>query len=1029
MKPPAKKKTARKPAASAVKPAKSDAPESEKSKKAPARAEKSSVAGGAAAKPIAHNNSFPIVGIGASAGGLEALTFLLRALPDDTGMGFVVVQHLAPTHESMLTEILSKSTSMPVTEVKDGMMVEPDSMYVIPPNTNMALLHGHLNLMPRKETVGHHMPIDYFLRSLAEDQGGRAIGIILSGTASDGVKGLAAIKSEGGITFAQDPQTAKYDGMPRNAIDAGVVDCVLSPEAIAQELVKVSSHPYVSPSQIERSRSLLLEGDDALSKIFILLRASYGVDFTYYKQTTLKRRVIRRMVLHRIESLDNYIKYLQSSPAEIDLLYQDILITVTNFFREPETFDALKEKIFPSLTRGRTAEAPVRIWVPGCSTGEEAYSIAICWLEFLKDTASNIPIQIFATDISDRAIEKARAGIYPENISSDVSPERLRRFFVKTEGGYQISRTIRDMCVFARQNVTKDPPFSRLDLISCRNVLIYLGPLLQKKVIPIFHYALNPSGYLMLGNSETIGTFSDLFGLVDKKHKIYSRKSVSARPTVDFVTRDYGMEKAETGRQAVRTGESLWSSFDLQKEADRIILNRYAPAGVTINEDMEILQFRGRTSLFLEHAPGAASLNLLKMVREDLLIDVRTAIHEAKKRDAAVKKEGLRVKHNGQTREVRIEVVPIKPPLSKERFFLLLLEEVTPGPGAIREEESGKAKQGRGKSAASKQKSTQDEISRLSHELETTKAYLQATVEEQEATNEELRSANEEIQSSNEELQSTNEKLETAKEELQSANEELTTVNEELQNRNFELSLLNNDLNNLLGSINIPVVMLGQDLRIRRFTQPAEKLLNLIPTDAGRPISDIKPNVELPDLERLFLDVLDNLGTIEREVQDRDGHYYSMRIRPYRTADNKIDGAVMAIFDIDALKSSQRQLQESREAMEAILETITPLLILDEHLRVRRATRSFYQFFQLTHEETINHWIYDLEDGGWNIPEMKKSLDEIISEEKRIVDWKAVWDFRRAGRKTLVFKALRIEGREKGEARVFLSIDDADGRA
>lgn len=1026
MKLPSRKKTVRKPA-------RATAPKINRSKKANSSAKRASKNAQPSSptlpKPTTQNKSFSIVGIGASAGGLEAFNQLLNALPPDTGMGFVVVQHLAPTHESMLTEILSKSTIMPVAEVKDGVLVEPDSVYVIPPNTNMALLHGHLNLMPRKNSQGQHMPIDYFLRSLAEDQGSRAIGVILSGTASDGVKGLTAIKSEGGITFAQDPQTAKYDGMPRNAIDAGVVDFVLSPDVIAHELVKISNHLYVAPIHVEKDEPMMIEGDDALSKVFILLRAAYGVDFTYYKQTTIKRRVMRRMVLHRIESLGDYIKYLQSNPTEIDLLYQDILITVTSFFREPEAFDVLKEKIFPALIRNRATET-IRIWVPGCSTGEEAYSIAICWLEFFKDTTSNIPVQIFATDISDRAIEKARAGIYTDSISADVSTERLRRFFIKTDGSYQISRAIRDMCVFARQNVTKDPPFSKLDLISCRNLLIYLGPVLQKKVLPIFHYALNPSGFLMLGNSETVGTFSDLFGLVDKKHKVYVKKSVSARPAVDFAARDYGAEKAETGRRVGRTNEAGWGGFDLQREADRIVLNKYAPSGVTINENMEILQFRGRTGLFLEPAPGAASLDLLKMIREDLLLDVRTAIHEAKRKDSTVKKAGLRVSHNGQSREVSIEVVPVRPPLSKERFFLVLFEEAAPNLStAAKQSDLRKAKSGKEKpTGRSRQKSLDDEIARLRQELESARVYLQATIEEQDATNEELRSASEEIQSSNEELQSTNEELETAKEELQSANEELTTVNEEMQNRNFELNLLNNDLNNLLGSINIPVLMLGQNLRIRRFTQAAEKALNLIPTDVGRPISDIKSNIEMPGLERLVLNVIDDLGTIEREVQDRKGHWYSMRIRPYRTADNKIEGAVIALFDIDALKSSRQQLQEISERVDAILETTTPFLILDAQLRVKTANRSFYQTFHLTAEETLDRLIYDLEDGGWNIPRLRELLDEVSSKKNRTQDCELTHDFKRAGRKILSLSARRSEGMEKSEAKIFLAIEDVTNR-
>jgi two-component system CheB/CheR fusion protein len=643
--------------------------------------------------------SFPIVGIGASAGGLEAFTQLLKALPTDTGMGFVVVQHLAPKHESVLTEILSRATKMHVTEVRDGMLVEPDHLYVIPPDTNMAILHGRLNLMPRIKVEGQHMPIDYFMRALAQDQGVSAIGVILSGTASDGAQGLAAIKGEGGITFAQDPQSAKYDGMPRSAIAAGVVDFILPPEGIAQELAEISRHPYVAPRVVKPPPAQLPE--DALYKIFIMLRSAFGVDFTYYKHTTIRRRIMRRMVLHKIEGLDKYIKFLQSNPAELNALYQDVLITVTNFFRDAEEFEALKKQTFPNIIKNRAPDAPIRVWVPGCSTGEEAYSIAISWVEFLTEAATSTPIQIFATDVNDKAIERARVGVYPESIATDVSPERLRRFFVKVDGGYQINKSVRDMCIFARQDVTKDPPFSKMDLISCRNVLIYLGPVLQKRVIPLFHYALSASGFLLLGTSETIGAFSDLFTLIDKKHKIYAKKPTATRPTVDFVTRDYGAEKGDTGRGIGKPSEVEYGGFDIRRETDRIILNKYSPAGITINENLEILQFRGHTGPYLEPVPGVASLNLLKMVREDLAHDVRAAIQEAKKKGASVRKEGLRFRRNGEIRLVNLDVMLITPPLSKDRFFLLLFEEseppMRPGP---EQEDSGKTTAGKKKSTA-----------------------------------------------------------------------------------------------------------------------------------------------------------------------------------------------------------------------------------------------------------------------------------------------------------------------------------------
>ncbi|PYV42789.1 MAG: hypothetical protein DMG09_01755, partial [Acidobacteria bacterium] len=813
---------------------------------------------------------FPIVGVGASAGGLEAFTLLLRALPADTGMGFVIVQHLDPKHESMLTEILSAATTMPTMEVKDGMRVEADHVYVIPPNTNMALMHGRLNLMPRPEFVGH-LPIDYFLRSLADDLEGRAIGVILSGTASDGAQGLAAIKAGGGITFAQ----------------------ILSPQEIALELVKIGRHPYVAPIHFKQTEELLSGPEDALSKVFVLLRDTHAVDFSDYKPSTIKRRITRRMVLHKIDRLDEYVKYLQRNPPEVDSLYQDMLITVTSFFREPQTFEALNQKVFPEVLKHRGPDSAIRVWVPGCATGEEPYSVAMAWLEFLDETASGTPLQIFATDISDRSIDRARGGTYPESIQADVSPERLRRFFVKVDGNYQVNKSIRDVCVFARHNVTKDPPFSKIDLISCRNVLIYMDPLLQKKVMPIFHYSLNQCGFLMLGHSETIGSFADLFSLFDRKNKIYAKKAISPGALVDFARRDHGADGMDFHKPVRKPGEPDWGRFDLHKETDRVVLGRYAPAGVAVNENLDILQFRGDTSPYFAPMPGVASLSLLKMIREDLLMEVRTAVHEAKKKDANARRTNLQVKHNGQTKTVNLEVIPISSPLIKERFFLVLFEEATlsaaPPPGPVEHDTAGPDKPGSG--ARSKRRNLEREIARLRQELEALQAYLRATTEEHEATNEELRAANEEILSSNEELQSTNEELETAKEELQSTNEELNTVNEELENRNAELNQLNNDLHNLLTGLNIPIVVLGQDLRIRRFTASAERVFNLIRSDVGRPITDIKPNIEATDLERATLDVMDSLDTVEREVQDRQGFWYSMRIRPYRTADNKIDGA------------------------------------------------------------------------------------------------------------------------------------------
>ena len=838
-------------------------------------------------------NSFPIVGIGASAGGLEAFTQLLGHLPRQSGMAFVLVQHLAPKHESALTELLSRATDIPVTEVKDGMEVAPDCVYVIPPNVNMGILNGCLHLIARPPAQ-QHLPIDFFLRSLAEECGNKAIGVILSGTASDGTLGMKAIKAEGGITFAQDTKSAKYSDMPRNAIATGCIDFVLPPEAIARELIRLAEHPYVR--QLEDKDEEQPGAEDAeLRKIFVLLRTATGVDFTNYKHSTLKRRIRRRMLLHKAQTLQDYIGRLQESRAELDALYQDILIHVTGFFRDAEVFEALKKEVFPNLLKGRPTGEALRIWVPGCSSGEEVYSIAMCLLEFLAEASQVIDIQIFATDISEPALEKARAGLYLDNIAAEISPERLRRFFLKSTQGYQINKSIRDMCVFARQDLGKDPPFSRLDLISCRNLLIYLGSALQKRVLPIFHYALKPRGYLLLGNSETVGGFGNYFTMVDKKHKIYAKKLVPVRLAIDFPHTDFGVEKSGLAKKPELAG----GAFDIHKEVDRVLLSRYAPAGVVVNEDLEIMQFRGRTGPFLEPAPGQASLSLPKMAREGLAVDLRAAIQKARRDNASARKQGILMKHNGRSVEVNIEVVPIKGPTSAERYFLVVFEEAPPP-----KEEAEKPPKKGSRVRAATPNALQRQVTGLTDELAQTKGTLQSIIEEHETTNEELKSANEEILSSNEELQSTNEELETAKEELQSTNEELTTLNEELQNRNLELSVANNDLLNLLVSVNIPMLMLGNDLRIRHFTPPAEKLLNLIPTDVGRPISDIKPNLDITDWEQSVSEAIDTVTVKEREAQDSQGRWYSMRIRPYKTSENKIDGAVITWIDITTLKTS-----------------------------------------------------------------------------------------------------------------------------
>ena len=970
-----------------------------------------------------------VVGIGASAGGLEAFTKLLKNLPVDTGMAFVIVQHLDPNHKSILTDILLKTTKMPVSEVKDNTAVKPNQVYVIPPDNELAVVNGVLNLIPRKDKVRLHMPIDSFLESLAKDQGSKAIGVILSGTASDGTRGLQEIKAADGITFVQNPQSSKYSDMPCNAIATGDVDFVLPPEEIAVELASIARSRVFKDNDVKKD-DLFSESAGELKKIFVLLQTASKINFADYKQLTVKRRILRRMVLHRIEKLSDYVDYLRQNPAEVGALHQDILINVTNFFREPESFETLKSLVFPAIVKNRTPDDAIRVWVPGCSTGEEAYSIAISLLEYLGEKAAGIPIKILATDVNETAIIKARQGIYPKSIKADVSPERLRSYFVEVDKGYQICKTVRDMCIFARQDIVNDPPFSRLDLISCRNVMIYLGSVLQKKMFTIFHYALKQNGFLILGTSESVGRFADLFGLLDKKYKVYFKKAVLTPMSYDFPAREYAATLAdivgESGQASLSAGSIAGNINDVQKATDRIVLSRYAPAGVIINSNLEIIQFRGRTGTYLEPASGTPSLNLLKMAREGLLLGLRAAVNQAKKENAPSRREGLHIISDGQSKHINVQVIPIDVSNQKGRYFLVMFEDVASQAMSVVKDDLCDA----GGNEQVKQDEDQ-KIINLQHELTASKEYLQSVIEQYESVNEALRAANEEIQTSNEELQSMNEELETAKEELQSTNEELITLNDESQNRNQELSTINDDLQNLFRYINIPIVMLGQDLRIRRFNSEAEKVLNLIPADIGRPIGNINPNINIPihDFERAALEVMETLNSMEQEVQDRWGRLYSMQIRPYRTVENRINGVVVIFVDISQIKNALSLSQEAREYAEAIVETVRePLLVLDEDLRLKSANKAFYQIFQVESVETENQLIFSLGNGQWNIPELRSLLENILSRNTVFNDFEVNHEFPHIGCRTMLVNARPIFSLKSQKKLILMAIEDITRR-
>jgi two-component system CheB/CheR fusion protein len=969
----------------------------------------------ALAEKAAMGKPFPIVGIGASAGGFEAFSEFLKFLRSDTGMAFVLVQHLDPKHKSQLTELLGRSASLPVVEAKDDVEVLPDQIYVIPANAQITISDGRLRVSPRKETEFPPMPVDAFFRSLAAEQQDRAIGIVLSGTGTDGTLGIEAIKGEGGITFAQHESSAKFYGMPGSAVNSGSVDFMLTPEGIATELNRISQHPYLGRARETPARKAahdakpdpMLKGSEKeMGRLFSLLRARTGVDFALYKHSTLKRRIVRQMILHKLDSLGKYVSHLERQPKEVEGLFNDLLIYVTSFFRDPLAFQGLKKAVFPKLIKAHPDDSPLRFWVCGCSTGEEAYSLAISLVEFFEQSRTHRHVQIFASDISDVGINKARAGLYPENILQDVSAERLRRFFSKADGHYQVNKSIREMVIFARQNLIVDPPFSNLDLITCRNVLIYLDALLQRKIMPVFHYALRPQGFLMLGNSETVGASSDLFSLVNKKHKIYAKKHSYARPA--FST---GHKRArEMGERMAQPAPSEVGPPDLQTQMDKLLLRDFAPAAVLVSVDMEVLHFRGRTGDYLEHPPGAASLNLLRMARESLVIDLRAAFTKAIKNDAYVRHTAP-VRREGQLTEVIIEVLPFKHEPESERFFLVIFRETAGVP--LEPEGPGKS---RGTTASARDAR---EMTKVRSELRTTRESLQTIIEEQETNNQELKSANEEIQSSNEELQSTNEELETAKEELQSTNEELTTLNEELQTRNTELGQAINDLTNLLSSINVAILMLGEDLSIRRYTPMAERLFNLIPSDLGRRLSDMNRSILIPDLDQTVSGVVANLTSVERDVQDRDGRWYSLRIRPYRTRENKIEGVVILLVDIDHLK----------RALDLVLGIAKePLVTLGADLKVRKANDSFYRAFRMKPEETEGRFLYEAGQGQWNTLDLRKMLENVLPKSREIRDFPLEATLPEIGKRNLLINALRFYDEGWGLQTILMAIEDVTGK-
>jgi len=941
------------------------------------------------------DNSFYVIGIGSSAGGLDALEKFFGKMPENSGMAFIVVSHLDPNHVSIMPELIQKSTRMKIFQAQDGMKVEPNKVYVAPANRDLAILHGTIQLIEPPEAHGFRLPIDFFFKSLSADLGEKAICIILSGMASDGTAGLKSIKSELGMVMAQDPKSAKFDGMPSSAIKTGLVDYILPPEEMPAQLINFITHK-VKGVLLDIA---LTDGKipDAFQKIFILLRTHTGHDFSLYKQNTLYRRIERRMNIAQLDSLPNYIRLLQENPGEVQGLFKELLIGVTNFFRDPDSFEKLKE-LLADLVKTKPENSKIRIWVPGCSTGEEAYSIAIILRECMNEARKYFNVQIFATDIDKNAIDIARIGTYT-GIKQDVSKERLKKFFISSGNQFHLKKEIREMLVFAPQSVIKDPPFTKLDLISCRNLLIYFNSELQRKIIPLFHYSLLPKGLLFLGSSETIGGFVDLFSILDKKWKFYrSRESIySAQQFIEFpVSRAFG--------KPYETGIKMNEVKNIVQLAEKIILQSYSPNCVLVSENGDILYIHGKTGKYLELSDGEAKMSIFEMAREGLQQELTAMIRKVKSSNKILSAESIRVKTNGKFQLIKLTVKPVKEPASLMGSLLLIFEDMAPQKKVIHPKR------------IHYDKKSEKIIRHLERELKAAKENLRTIVEELETTNEELKSTNEEMQSTNEEMQSSNEELETSKEELQSLNEELITVNTELQNKNDELSTINNDMKNLLDGIDIPTIFLDNNLKIKRFTFNASKVINVINTDIGRPINHIATNLKYDKFIDDAKEVLRTLAFKEIEVQTQDNLWYQLRILPYRTHSNLIDGIVVTFTEITKLKIAygeitklNQEIQIARDFSNNIVETLRDsLLILDDKLKVLSANRSFYKVFNTTSEKTVGKLLYKLEDNNWDIPELRKLLEEIIPKSNFFEDFEVEYNFKKGGRKKLLLNAREI---------------------
>lgn len=952
--------------------------------------------------------------MGASAGGLEAYEEFFRHSPADSGLAYIVVPHLDPGHASILTEILQRCTMIPVVEAQDQQTVVPDHVYVIPPNRDLAIFHGKLQLSVPDAPRGQRMPIDAFLRSLAEDQGEHAVGIVLSGTGTDGTLGLRAIVGAGGLTFVQDPATAKHRGMPDSAVRAGYAIHTVTAEAMPGVLLAALRHRMTGiglPSPL----GVVEQAKGGMAKVLLLIRSATGNDFSEYKKSTIGRRIERRMAQHNLADIDVYARYLREHPAELKLLFREMLINVTSFFRDPEAFDALKHEILPELFTGKPDDYVYRVWVPACSTGEEVYSIAMVLREMMDEVGQQFRVQLYATDLDDEAIGVARNGIYPPNISADLTPERLRRFFLKDESGYRIKKEIREMVVFAVQNIIKDPPFTRLDLVSCRNLMIYLEPQLQDRLIPALHYALKPGGVLFLSPSESIGNHTALFTPLNRKWKIYRAvgSTVSARVAT---ANELSWRARDGGREPTITLPST-KEVNFAELTRRALLSTFAPASVVVDMNGAILYIHGETGKYLRPAPGQPTHNVLDMAREGLRVELRTILQRAAVLERPKSEHEVKVKTNGDFHTVLLGVRPLPDPGGHPGLLLLSFQDVPPAPA-----ESQPA----GDRPPAPAEST-SRIEELERDLAYTREHLQATIEGQQSANEELQSTNEELQSTNEELQSTNEELETSKEELQSINEELSTVNAELQAKIEQLAGMQNDMKNLLDNVNIGIVFLDTNLLIRRFTREATRVYRLVPTDVGRALADIKSSLQGDDLIVAAQKVVDSLVPYESEIRTEDGIWYLVRIQPYRTLDNVIDGVVLTFSDITQRVAAGTAERHARQLADSIIATLRePMLVLDATMTVILASGSYYQHFRVAPGDTLGRVLYTLGNGQWDVPELRDLLESVLPRKQAFDNFQIVQDFPVIGRRKMLLNARRLTGEGGLQPLILLAIEDTD---